>query len=136
MALKPQAIHLLIIMEDQLPEEPPKKGQFRGKPKRGCSLSQYQSKGNKKSTIRPSSDTSPPAPRPQERDCDVPEHRQIATLLHSKGQRGYITNKDLSSALKRANKGIEDQQLLLEPAWNRHSMISSNHQSYSSMRSS
>jgi hypothetical protein len=113
-ALKPQALRLAIIMEDQPPEEQPKKGQFRGKPKRGRSLSRYRSKGNKKSTHRPSPDTLPPSPRPQERDHDVPEHRQIAARLHSKGRQRKIPNKELSSALKRANKEIEDQQLLLE----------------------
>jgi hypothetical protein len=116
-------------MEDQPPEEPPKKGTFYGKRKRGRSLSRYRSKGNKKSTHRPSPDTSPPSPRPQEHDRDVPEHRQIASRLHSKGQRGYITNKELSSALKRANKEIEDQRLLLDASEKKQALLSTKNKS-------
>jgi hypothetical protein len=116
-------------MEDQPPEEPPKKGPFYGKWKRGRSLSRYQSKGNKKSTSRPSSDSPPPAPGPQERDRDVPEHRHIASRLHSKGQRGYITNKDLSSALKRANKEIGDQRLLLDASEKKQALLSTKNKS-------
>jgi hypothetical protein len=47
-------------MEDQPPEEPPKKGHFHGKWKRGHSLWQYQLKGNQKSSGRPSLDTRSP----------------------------------------------------------------------------
>jgi hypothetical protein len=112
-------------MEEDPPEEPPKKGYFYGRRKRGRSLSRHQSsKNNQKSSFRPSSRSSGETvqPRPtatsRERDRD-----------REQGQKRKITKKELLSALKKTQKEVEEKQLLLAASQKKCSQLSTKNSS-------
>jgi chromosome segregation ATPase len=119
-------------MDEDPPQEPPKKGYFYGRRKRGRSLSRHRSsKVNQKSSGRPTSrssgDEAPAAS--QVRGRDVPEHNEVADRIQSQGQRRKITKKELLSALKKTKKAVEEKQLLLAASQKKCSQLSTKNSS-------
>jgi hypothetical protein len=119
-------------MDEDPPEELPKKGYFYGKRKRGRSLTRYpSSRVNKKSHSRPSSGSSGdevPAAS-QVRGHDVPKQNEAADRLQLQGQKRKITKTELLSALKKTKKEVEEKQLLLAASQKKCSQLSTKNSS-------